>query len=461
MKNTFLFIIPFLLLIPPVSGQGDEKSGKKEKTRSDSVKTGWTLGGVPVVAYNRDVGFKYGALVNFYNFGDGSRYPLYDHSIYLEYSRTTKGSGIAQFQYDSDRLIPGIRTAAEISYLTEQGLDFYGFNGYETKYNHPFEDDEDALYISRMFFRQERKLIRLRTDFSGNIIEKKLKWFGGIEFYSIKMDTINIDKLNKGKSEEDKLPYVRGGLYGLYAYDWNLIPTDEINGGSHTLLKVGIIFDTRDNEPNPMRGIWTEAILVVAPSFLSNKDLTYGKMILTHRQYFTIVPRALNFAYRLSYQGKIFGDMPSYMMPLVFNSPPNKTRDGLGGSNTTRGVLRNRVVGEGYLYGNMELRWKFIDTRLLNQNIYIALSVFLDGGMVTQKYEVDAANVPGTILLNNKTYSNSDFFTNEKEKPHFGTGSGLHFALNENFIVAFDFSFAFNPDNDGTWAPYIGLDFLF
>ena len=166
MKSIFLFIISFLLIIPAVTGQREGQSEKREKTKSDSIKTGWTLGGVPVVAYNRDVGFKYGALVNFYNFGDGSRYPLYDHSIYLEYSRTTKGSGIAQFQYDSDRLIPGIRTAAEISYLTEQGLDFYGFNGYEVKYNHAFEDDEDDLYISRMFFRQERKLIRLRTDFS-------------------------------------------------------------------------------------------------------------------------------------------------------------------------------------------------------------------------------------------------------------------------------------------------------
>jgi hypothetical protein len=430
-------------------------------TTHDSVKTGWTLGGVPVVAYNRDVGFKYGGLVNFYNFGDGSRYPLYDHSLYFEYSRTTKGSGIAMFQYDSDRLIPGIRTATEISYLTEQALDFYGFNGYESKYNNAFEEDEDALYISRLFYRQERKLIRLRADFSGDITGKKLKWFGGVEFYNNKIDTVNIDKLNKGKAEEDKLPYVKGELYGLYAYDWNIIPRDEINGGNHTLLKVGAIFDTRDNEPNPMKGVWTEAILVVAPSFLSNKDLAYGKMILTHRQYFTIAPRVLNFAYRLSYQGKIFGDMPSYMLPFIFNSPPNYTRDGLGGNNTTRGVLRNRVVGEGYLYGNTELRWKFIDTQLLKQNIYIALSVFLDGGMVVQPYEADLSGVTGTVVLNDKTYSNTDFFTNEKEKPHFGTGAGLHFALNENFIVAFDYGFAFRNEDDGKSALYIGLNFLY
>jgi len=459
MKKNLFLLISFLVSFSLVSGQEGERSDKKEKTRSDSVKTGWTLGGVPVVAYNRDVGFKYGALVNFYNFGDGSRYPLYDHSLYFEYSRTTKGSGIAMFQYDSDRLIPGIRIATEISYLTEQALDFYGFNGYKSKYRHRFENEDSSDYISRMFYRQDRKLIRLRADFSGDIIDKKLKWFGGIEFYKNKIDTVDIEKLNKGKDNEDKLLYVKGGLYGLYAYEWNIIPQDEINGGNHTLLKAGVIFDTRDNEPNPMKGIWTEAILVVAPSFLSNKDLTYGKLIITHRQYFTIVPRALNFAYRLSYQGKIFGDMPSYMLPFIFNCPPNYTRDGLGGNNTTRGVLRNRVVGEGYLYGNMELRWKFIDTRLLNQNFYIALSAFLDGGMVVQQYETDLSNVTGTTLLNNKTYSNSDFISNKKGKPHFGTGAGLHFALNENFIVAFDYGFAFRPEDDGKSALSVRLTF--
>ena len=38
-----------------------------ESTSSDKkVKTGFSLGGVPVVAYDSDIGFKYGALVNLY-----------------------------------------------------------------------------------------------------------------------------------------------------------------------------------------------------------------------------------------------------------------------------------------------------------------------------------------------------------------------------------------------------------
>ena len=110
-----------------IAQESDTIPSKKE----EKVKSGFSFGGVPVVAYDSDIGFKYGALVNLYWFGDGSRYPMYDHSLYLEWSRTTKGNGINQITYDTDKLIPGIRSFFEASYLTEKALDFYGFNGYQ------------------------------------------------------------------------------------------------------------------------------------------------------------------------------------------------------------------------------------------------------------------------------------------------------------------------------------------
>ncbi|MBL7111456.1 MAG: hypothetical protein ISS19_05905 [Bacteroidales bacterium] len=460
MKKVSIFLL-FILLLSVSAFSSDENHLKSdESSKADSVKTGWSFGAVPVVAYDRDVGFKYGGLVNFYHFGDGSRYPMYDHSLYFEVSRTTKKSGINQFTYDSDKLIPGIRTATEISYFTEKGLDFYGFNGYESKLNLNFSDDQHDQYISRMFYRQDRKMLRLRADFSGGLKGDHLKWFAGVEFYNVNIDTVDIDKLNKGQSDEDKLPYIGGGLYGLYTNQWGIIPQDEINGGSHTLLKGGVIFDTRDNEPNPMKGIWTEFIVVGAPSFLSNRDLSYIKLAITHRQYFTIIPRNLNFAYRLSYQGRLFGDIPSYMLPFVFNCPPSFTRDGVGGSKTVRGVLRNRIVGDGFVYANTELRWKFVHFTFLGQNWYLALSTFLDAGMVVQKHDFTKPTFTD-ITINGQTYTPQDFFPDENESLHLGYGAGLHIALNQNFIIAVDYGMTFRPEDDGTKAPYIGLNFLF
>lgn len=445
--STWFLLLTAILIVPfKVSAQEDQdKEKEKEKTKS-----GWSFGGVPAIAFDSDIGFKYGAVVNFFDYGDGSVYPKYKHSLYFEWSRTTKGSGINQFTYDSEYLIPGIRTTGEISYLTEQSLDFYGFNGYESYYNSSFEDEEDPLYKSRMFYRADRRMFRLRAEFQGKLPVDNLRWFGGFDHYGINMDTVDINKLNKGKEEEDKLPATGGGLYGDYIR-WGVIPEDQADGGNTTLLKAGLVYDTRDNEPNPMKGIWTELQFLAAPSFLGNRDYAYTRLVLTHRQYFTLVPKTVNLAYRLSYQGKLSGNMPHYMLPFVFNTAPNMTRDGLGGAKTMRGIQRNRVVGDDFVYGNLELRWKVLRTVVLNQNFYIALAGFLDGGMVTGKYEL-----PDNLPVEAQEWLD----LGDPEKLHLSYGAGVHFAINENFIVTVDYGLANDP-RDGNSGMYIGLNFLF
>ena len=455
MKIPALLFASLVITALPVHAQEDDPD-----PRPANVKTGLIPGGVPAIAYDEDIGFLYGIILNFYHYGDGSRYPGYDHAFYLEWSRTTKGSGKNIFTYDSDRLIPGIRTALEASYLTEQALDFYGFNGNKAFFNYDLINGESTDYISRMFYKMDRKMLRLRADFTGDLVENKLKWFGGLEFYSVKMDTVDTEKLNsKVKEGSDPLPYVGGGLFGLYANEWGILDPAQINGGKHTLVKAGLIYDTRDNEPNPMKGIWTEAQLIMAPSFLSNTEMGYVKLALTHRQYFTLIPKTLNFAYRLSYQAKLAGDMPFYMLPFVFNSPPNYTRDGVGGSKTVRGMMRDRVVGEDVFYGNMELRWKFARFKLFNQNFYLALSGFLDAGMVTGDYEIDMSGV-NYYLVDNIVHPGAQLFRSD-EKLHLGTGAGFHIAMNENFVVAVDYGVPLNEQDGFKNAIYIGLDFLY
>lgn len=437
----------FFLLIPAFMLQAQDEE-KKEKTR-EKIKKGWTLGAVPATSYDSDIGFRYGAVINLFHYGDGSTYPKYLHSLYFEWSRTTKGSGINQFTYDSEYLIPGIRLSAEASLFTEQTLDFYGFNGYESFYNHAFEDDNNPLYISRMFYRLDRKLGKLSTELYGSIIGKKLRWLGGIEYTSNKIGTVNIDKLNKGKKAEDLLPDT-ALLYDKYV-TWGVIPESQAKGGNTTLLKIGLVYDTRDNESNPMKGIWTDMQLLLSPEFLGS-DYAYTRIALTHRQYLTLIGKKLSFAYRLSYQAKLSGEVPYYMLPFVYNTAPNRTRDGLGGAKSIRGILRDRVVGDDFSYGNFEFRWKFLRTVVLNQNIYIALNTFTDMGMTLKKYTFDKSGIPEE--------ESAIFFPDKKESLHIAYGAGLHLALNENFIVAIDYGRAVKKE-DGTSGLYIGLNFLY
>jgi hemolysin activation/secretion protein len=199
--------------------------------------------------------------------------------------------------------------------------------------------------------------------------------------------------------------------------------------------------------------MWTEAQFLVAPSFLGNSGLSYTRLAITHRQYFTLVPQKLTFAYRLSYQGKLSGETPFYMLPFFYNTAPQYTRDGLGGAKTIRGVLRNRVVGDGVALGNLELRWKVLRTVIANQNFYIALSGFLDGGIVTQPYKLDMSAL-------SQAQKDDLGLLSTDESLHIGYGGGVRFALNENFIVAVDYGMAAKKE-DGKSGLYIGLNWLY
>ena len=125
------------------------------------------------------------------------------------------------------------------------------------------------------------------------------------------------------------------------------------------------------------------------------------------------------------------------------------TRDGLGGFKTIRGVLRNRIAGQDYLYGNLELRWKFLRTIVMNQNLYIALAGFYDFGKVTRNFSFDK-----------KPEAQSYLDQGSKETWHGGYGAGLYFAMNQNFVVNFSYGLATNSQ-DGKNGIYIGLNFLY
>ncbi len=421
-----------------------QQDSTKTDTTEVNKKTGFSFGGVPIISYDSDLGLKYGVLVNLFFYGKGENSPDPNHNIYLEWNQTTKGSQLFLGKYKSRTLIKNVRTNFEARYTTEKALHFYGFNGYNAEYNNLFENEMDPLYKSRLFYRHGRRLLLFRADFEGSIIKNKLRWLAGVSYNKIDIDKVDINNLNKSLSDS-KLSDT--SLYSDYV-SWGVIKESEKNGGYMNDIKIGAVYDSRDNEANPNSGIWAEAILLTVPQFLGNQ-YTYGKLILTHRQYITLIKKRLTFAYRVSYQPKIFGTMPFYALPLVHSS--DNTRDGLGGSRTLRGIYRNRVVGEDYVFANIEFRWKFVKFNVLKQNIYLALFPFIDGGLVTKKYSFDESNIP---------QSNINEFHNSNETLHIGYGSGLAIAINHNFIITATYALA-NSSKDGTSGLYITINYLF
>ncbi|MCF8331090.1 MAG: outer membrane protein assembly factor [Bacteroidales bacterium] len=411
------------------------------------IKKGWNIGILPVISYDSDLGLKYGGLTNIYDYGDGSLYPGYKHSVYLEVSRTTKGSGINQLFYDSKNLFPGkdIRVTADLSYLTEKALNFYGFNGYQSVYNPDWEDREHEDYHSRMFYRLERKIFRTFLDFQVPL-RGNFRWLLGVGHFNIKVGEVDIDNLNEGRDPEDLLPDTFS-LFTRYK-ERNWIDAKESDGGIVNYFKTGVIYDSRDNEPNPMSGMFSEILFMTAPRFLGNNEHPYTKIALTHRQYFTLVPQKLSFVYRINYQSTISGKAPFYMEPyMIMSFSPNVSNEALGGAKTLRGILRQRLTGEGYIFGNFETRWKLYKFKLIKQNFYLALSGFFDTGRITDFRETAAP-------------ASSKYLSGDQEEFHHSLGVGFHAAMNENFILAVDFGKALDK-RDGNSGIYVGMNWLF
>lgn len=403
----------------------------------EKIKTGFGFGALPAISFDSDLGFQYGAIVNLFHYGDGTNYPKYDHSLYMEWSRYTKGTGINRIMYDSEKLIPGLRTTMDVTYFTDQMLSFYGFNGYQSIYD---------KNLPRSFYSHERNMFRAKADLQGNFGDTDFGWVGGYTFYNFDIDSVNIAKL-------DLDPNVGGSLYQRYV-NRGLISAEEATGGSINYVKIGLKYDSRDQRAFASKGIWTEAVVQTAPGFIN--DMPHTKFALIHRQYFTLA-KDMVFAYRLNYQATIGnGKVPFYAQPLLITSFLTAAENqGLGGKRSLRGVMRNRVVGDAVAFGNFEFRYKFIKFEVLKQNFYLGTNIFFDSGMILKPIDIE-----GFASMTSTMKDELQLTDYEKGKLHSAAGIGLKIGWNENFIISVDYGKAFD-EQDGDSGMYINLNYMF
>jgi len=442
MKKSLLL---FILLLPCLNALSQNVSGNKE----DIVKKGISFGPLPVVAFDQDKGFQYGALLNLFDFGDGSFYPHPKQQWYMEASFFTKGTQQYFLTYDTKHLIPNIRMSLATTLVIDKAMDFYGFNGYQSIFH---MDDLSP------FYRLERNAFSVKADFVGNLWEKKLFWQAGYYFSKYKYGVIDIDRINKGKPESEI--FSGQTLYEKYI-DWGIIPENEKDGGATSALRLGLMYDTRDFEAAPSRGIWTEANLTLAPKFLGSTH-SYYRYMLTFRHYIPLSEDRLTFAYRLNYQGSIGNYLPFYILPVFSNIGKEYDRDGIGGYRTVRGMMRGRIQGLDVGFFNAEFRWKFARFHVVKQNVYLGLNAFMDGGMVTRNYNISNRSPLYKPLISDQSVIPYEKYidTSKSDSFHTAAGAGLRIVINRNFIIAIDYAKPFNKQ-DGKGSLYINTGFLF
>ena len=446
----------------------------QESSKQEIVKTGYNFGPLPAVAFDADKGFQLGALLNIYDFGDGSTYPNTRQQWYFEASFFTKGSQLFVVSYDNRFLIPGVRWSSTFTLTNDKAMDFYGFNGYMSYYDHAQvaagkdkANHNDYIYTPK--YRVNRLAMLFKSDFTGNIWQNKLFWEAGYHLSYIKQgykdeQALNLEKINKNKEDYKMFPANETPVFDLYRR-WGIISEDEAWGGWNSTVRLGLLFDTRDKEGAPSRGVWAEAHATLAPKWLGTTN-PYYRYSATFRHYLPIVKNdILTFAYRLNYEGTIGKTAPYYVLPFITVMGPSYDRDGMGGYRTIRGLMRNRVQGLDVASYNVELRWRFVNFTMLNQNISFGLSAFSDGTMVTREFDM-SFNGDKQYEAEHAEYMAKGL---DSDRPHITVGAGLRFIMNQNFIVAFEYGlpiskFSSNKliqGQDGNGAFYINTGYLF
>lgn len=426
------------------------------------IKTGYNIGPLPAIAYDADKGLQLGAVLQLFNYGDGHNYPGYNSKIYLEYSYFTKGSQLIQLRYDNKELIPGVRWSSSLRVNLDRAMDFYGFNGYGSYYDYSKilsgKDKASSDPIFTPFYKYQRNEARFKTDFLGEITDG-LRWEAGLFFDYYKLGSIDYNNINKGKSDAKKYPETYPTLYDYYKKT-GIISEAERDGGYAGGVRAGFVYDTRDKEGAPSRGIWADAHVIAALPGISK--MPYYKYSLTWRHYVPIVSDdVLTFAYRLNYEGTFGKSIPFYALSYITNMGEKCDFEGMGGYQTVRGIVRNRVVGLDMATYTAEMRWRFVKFHIGKQNIALALNVFSDGSMVTRGVDISKLNgMTGTI---------SPVVGQAKEVPHITFGGGFRFIMNENFIVAAEYGMPVTHlmkksplyNQDGTGAFYVNIGYLF
>ncbi len=458
-KNSVFFIIIFWGLV--VSAQEDSLVSQKKESRK-----GWTLGALPSISYDADYGFQYGALTNIYYFGDGSVYPEYLHSLYAEASYTTKRYGTFRLSYDSKYAIPYHRLTIDATYLPDALCDFYGFNGYQSVYNADWVKESSADYVSRAFYKMKRDLLRISGDLQGSL-SKNWYWNVGLGILGYKIGATDIDMLNKGKDNEDKLPDTIS-LYEKYVL-WDIVKPNEATGGWHPYVRGGITYDSRNQQQNASKGIFADAFFTYTAAFGSQSEYNNLKFNANFRHYLSIYRDRIIFAYRVGAQLNVLGKSPfyinSYMNTLFIQ---RAIYEGLGGGNSLRGIIRNRILSDGFAFANMELRIKLWKFRIKKEHFYIGINPFFDAGMVLQPYQMNKTEIEESIRENDPSFpmdevgSYFNFNTSEIYKPHCSIGIGLKAAMNENFIVSVDWAMPLNKQDNGKQSNlYIKIGYMF
>ncbi len=417
----------------------DEKKLSAEDL--ENKKEGMYVTGVPDISSDPVNGFGIGVEGSLFFNGKKSdpffQYTPYRSKLDIAIFYTTKQEREIKVAYD----VPYIfntkwRLRMEAAYEVNPNLLYFGKD--ETSFNtlqHPhtgktygnFSDYDESLSNIRQVtssngnvttvtdkfyntYQKEEAILNMSAEHS--YFDSRLRLLAGYELAWVNITTFDNKQTDvkdaNGNDVTNGVSKITEDKSQLLGYGSNVI----------SQLQLGIVYDTRDLETDPSKGIFAEVTNefsngAIGSNFNYDKVFVHGKF---YKQLFPSFFKRLIFAGRIG-MGYTAGDAPFYEYQDEWSS--EGSIEGLGGAHTIRGYKQARFLGRVMNFENIELRWRFAQSNFLKQHLAFSAVPFIDAGAAWNSFDRIGSN------LGNFRYS---------------PGLGLRIAWNVNTILRFDYA---------------------
>lgn len=187
-----------------------------------------------------------------------------------------------------------------------------------------------------------------------------------------------------------------------------------LDGGWISIVQTALIYDTRDFEPDPSRGVYFELANEFSNQVIGSQ-FNFNKLFFQGRYYRKIPlgPRTV-FTARAGV-GNIFGSKAPFF-EYQDQWSPDGSINAMGGRQSLRGYRANRFLARSLWFSNIELRVRLAETKIRKQRFSFTVVPFFDAGTVRDKWQD----------LNFKNVKTS-------------YGGGLRIAWNQSTVLSFDY----------------------
>ena len=311
----------------------------------------WTDVAYPKIYYSNRDGFALGlyyAQINQLGYDDWDAPPPFRAKLSLDFFFGTYGSKQFNVEWRAPKLVDGWRFVVQGQWVRRARENYFGIG------NESVWDQSNVTDENRFYYRSNN-----RRAFAYGEVQRRI--IGPLRvLVGFNLEEWHIDTL-EGQSQ---LALDRqNGLDPTIG-----VPTGDVSA------RIGLVFDTRDDEVAPRGGVLLQAIGAAADSSIMG-DLTYTKLLFSAQGYLPI-------GQRLVLAARVLGQTMDKAPRLgTYYSIENMERpfDVLGGSASHRGLWRVRHLDSDKLLGNFDVRYDLLAEPTLFR---VTLLGFLDVGRV-------------------------------------------------------------------------------